>query len=173
MAADEHPVWTAYDRLRSVRLSVKYYGRRLQYVERFNFWLELCVLVATPTSVVAGLWFWKLEVGQTVWQWLGAIAAVAAVVKQLLGLTKRIKEYESVLAGYRVLEYDLRELKDNIERKRKFDPALQSELRRIIQREKALAGKSPEPIEHKKTKRICEEEVNEEFPVDRFFIPEE
>jgi len=40
---------------------------------------------------------------------LAVIAAVAAVAKPLLNLAKRIKEYEGVLSGYRMLEYDLRE----------------------------------------------------------------
>jgi len=173
MKRETHPVWTVYDKLRSARLNVKYYSRRLEMFERTNFWLELILLASAPSSAVAGLWFWETEYGNLSWKYFGIIAAVAAVVKPLLGLTKRIKEFEGVLAGYRMLEYDLMEIKSLIEQKQKYDSVLQTELKKAIQREKLLVGKTPETSENKKIKAICEVEVRSELPSDCFFIPEE
>jgi len=173
MKRETHPVWTVYDKLRSARLNVKYYSRRLENLERTNFWLELILLASAPSSAVAGLWFWESEYGNLIWKYFGVIAAVAAVVKPLLSLTKRIKEFEGVLAGYRMLEYDLMEIKSLIEQKQKYDSALQTELRKAIQREKLLVGKTPETSEKKKVKAICEVEVRNELPPDCFFVPEE
>jgi hypothetical protein len=168
-----HPVWAVYDRLRSARLSVKYYGCQLHDVERLNFWLDLIMLASAPTSAIAGLAFWQFEIGQIVWQSMGVVAAVAAVVKPLLAIPKRIKEYESILVGYRVLEYDLMELKTNIEQKGKYDIALQNELRKVLQREKTLIAKTPESKENANVKRRCQAEVLRELPTESFFIPRE
>jgi len=141
---EKHPAWTVYDKLRTARLNVKYYSRRLQWIERKNFAIELILAVTAPSSAVAGLWFWDTLYGKLAWQYLGIIAAAAAVFKPLLGLPKRIKEYESVLSGYRMLEYDLMEIKCLIEQRQKYDSGLQSEFKRTLQREKSLVGKTPE-----------------------------
>jgi hypothetical protein len=173
MKREDHPVWTVYDRLRSTRLSVKYFGTRLYMFERRNFTLELILLASAPSSAIAGLWFWKNQSGQLVWQWLGIIAAIAAIMKPLLGYTKRIKEYEGILAAYRTLEYDLFEIKSAVEQKRKYDGALQAELKKAIQRERALVSRHPESKESMSTKRNCELEVRRELPADAFYVPEE
>ncbi len=173
MTNQEHPVWSVYDKLRTARLNVKYYSKRLHTLESQNFWIELVLLATAPSSAVAGLWFWNSEHGKFIWQYLGIIAAGAAILKPILGLTKRIKEMESVLSGYRALEYDLREIKTNIEQTKKYDKALQGELKKALQREKTLVGKTPETHENQKVKTVCEREVREEFPKESFFIPTE
>jgi len=86
---------------------------------------------------------------------------------------KKIKEYESVLAGYRMLEYDLMEIKALVEQKGKYDAGLQSEFKKSMQREKTLVGKTPETRECVKVKELCEVEVLQELPKESFFIPED
>lgn len=167
-----HPVWTVYDKLRSARLSVKYFGCRLQRIERINFSLELVLLAAAPTSAVAGLWFWNTEYGRVIWQYMGVVAAVAAIVKPLLGLTKRIKEYENVLSGYRMFHSDLMEIKSSIERKQKFDAALQTEFVKVSRYEKQLIKNNPEYRENKRTLILCQNEVLHELPAASFYIPD-
>jgi hypothetical protein len=162
-----------YDRLRSATLSVKYYGRRLQTVERTNFALEAALLVAAPSSAVAVLGVWNTGAGHLAWQILSAIAAVLAVLKLPLGLTKRIKDYEGTLSGYRTLQFDLMELRTSIEQRRKYDPTLQAEFRKALQREKALVSRTPEATESKRIKALCEAEVKRELPSNAFFVPED
>lgn len=170
---ETHPVWTVYDRLRTARLNVKYYSRRLERLERQNFWIELVLMATAPSSSIAGFLFWKTEYGNLAWKCLGVIAAVAAILKPLLGLAKRIKELESVLTGYRTLEFDLMEIKSLVEQKQKYDGALQSELKKALQREKVLVGRTPETRENVNVKLKCELEVLEELPRETFYIPEE
>src|SRR5260370_10214406 len=117
MTASDNPVWTVYDKLRTARLNVKYYSRRLQFFERLNLSMESVLMATAPSSAVAGLWFWNTEWGTYAWQYLGAVAAIVAVAKPLLGLTKRVKDYEGILSGYRTLEYDLMEIRSLIEQK--------------------------------------------------------
>ena len=103
---------------------------------------------------------------------MGALAAFAAIIKPLLGLTKRIKDYENLLSGYRMLEYDLMEIKSSIEQKQKYDQGLQSEFKKVIQREKVLVAKNPESRESRRTKLKCEIEVLGELQSAPYFIPE-
>lgn len=148
MERENHPVWAVYDKLRTSCLNVKYYSRRLYTLERQNFWIELILLATAPSSAIAGLWFWNTETGRIIWQYFGVVAAVAAILKPSFQLTKKIKEFESVLSGYRTLEYDLREIKSMVEQNKKYDKALQTEFRKALQREKVLVGKTPETKGH-------------------------
>jgi len=67
----------------------------------------------------------------------------------------------------------LMEIKSNIEQEQKYDSRQQSEFKKLLQREKALAGKAPETRENRKVKRICQQEVLRELPPKHFYIPEE
>lgn len=173
MSRESHPVWAVYDKLRTARLNVKYYSRRLQFFERLNFWFELVLLASAPSSAVAGLWFWNKPAGELVWQYFGVVAAIVALTKPLLMLPKKIKEFESILSGYRVLEYDLMEIKVLVEQSQKYDASLQSEFKKAMSREKALIGKTPETRENTQIKNLCEFEVLKELPAESFFVPEE
>jgi len=144
----------------------------MESAERLNFSIELILLISAPSSAVAGLWFWETELGNMMWQFFGVIAAFTAVIKPLLSLPKKIKDYESALSGYRILDFDLMELKSLIEQRQKYDAGMQKELTKAIQRERQLVGKTPETCEKQKVKRICEAEVLQELPVDSFFVPE-
>lgn len=171
MNRESHPVWSVYDKLRTARLNVKYYSCRLSSAEQLNFAMDLVLLATAPTSAIAGLWFWDTDIGKVVWHIFGVLAAITALFKPLLHLPKKIKDYEGVLSGYRVLEYDLRELKTLVEQKQQYDTSMQTELKKILQREKALVAKTPESKERKKVKSACATEVDAEFPPEAFFVP--
>lgn len=170
MATENHAVWTVYDKLRTACLNVKYYGKRLHALERQNFTMEL-LLAITSSSTIAGLWLWQSDDGKKLWLALGTVTAFLAVVKPLLNLTKKIKDFESVLAGYRLLEYDLRELKAAIEQKSAYDNDLKDSFKKIGDRERVLVEKTPETSEKAALKAECEAEVLQEYPTDRFFVP--
>jgi len=169
----DHPVWEVYDLYRTARLNVKYYSELLHRTEIKNFVLELILLCSAPTSAVAGLWFWESPIGHEVWKYFGVIAAFAAVIKPLLGLPKKMKEYESLLSGYRTLEHDLQEVKSSIAHKRKYDQASQAEFKKAMKRKGVLVGKDPDAKENKKIKQACEKEVISELPSEAFYVPEE
>lgn len=168
-----HPVWAVYDLLRTVRLNVLYYGRRLRTLERANFWMESTLAVFAPTSAVAGLWFWKTNSGKTVWLCCGVITAILSAIKPVLGLTKRIKGFEGVLSGYRLLEHDLRSIKISIEQKKKYDSSHQAEVKRTHDREKPLISQNIESFPIERIRKQCQIQVNSELPASCFFIPEE
>ena len=170
-ADQDHPVWTVYDRLRSARLSELYFCRRLQFHERLSFGMDLVLAISAPTSALAGLFLWKTAAGQEVWKWLAVVAALVAAVKPLLHLTKRIKDYEGVMSGYRILAFDYRAIKIRVEQKGEYDKTLQAEFNRALDRERNLESKNPESRENARIKRECQAEVLKELPTDKFFIP--
>lgn len=170
---DLHQVWAVYDKFRTIRLNVHYYGRRLQTFERYNFWIETTLAIFAPSSAVAGLWFWRMEYGKMVWLFFGAITAVLSAIKPILGLTKRIKAFEGILSGYRLLEHEIRTLMISIEQKRKYDSVLQTEFKRIHEREKPLISQNIEAYPVERVRKQCQERVESELPPNIFFIPEE
>jgi hypothetical protein len=173
METMDSPVWAVYDRLRSARLSVKYYCWRLQTAERWSFWIDIVLVISAPTSAVAGLWFWQTVVGALLWKSLGVLSAVVAGIKPMLHLNKKIKDYEGCVSGYRTLDFDLMEIKTAIEQKRRYDAVLQAEFKRAQQRERVLVSKNPESRENARIRATCQEEVVKELPTEMFYIPEE
>lgn len=135
--------------------------------------MDFILMLAAPSSAVAGLWFWEYPFGKIAWQYLGAVAAFVAIIKPLLGLTKKIKAYEELRSGYRTLEHDLHEISELIIQKGKYDTKIQEEFRKALKRKGILVGKEPDSKENKSLKRRCEQEVLKELPVDSFFVPEE
>jgi hypothetical protein len=166
-----HPVWNVYDLYRTARLNVKYYKARSTCLKRINFLMELILSISAPSSIVAGLFFWDTTIGALIWKILGAIAAFVAVSKPLLNLTKKIEQFDEIITGYQVLEHDLSLLKISIDEKQSYDISLQKEFKKALERKKALITKYPEHREYKKLKNRCTSEVNQELPVDIFFIP--
>jgi hypothetical protein len=171
MSDKDHPVWDVYDLLRTARLNVKYYSYRLSEIEAQNFILELIILCSAPTSAIAGLWFWETLPGEIIWKIFGVIAAFVAILKPLLSLTKKIKEFDGVLSGYKGLEHDLMEIKVMITQKQKYDQAAQTEFKKALKRKGVLVGKDPETKQNSKIKSKYEIEVMQELPSNSFFIP--
>jgi len=173
MEYDDHPVWALYDKLRTACLNVKYYERRLQHFESINFYLDITLAISAPSSAIAKLNVWTTIVGNYVWVSMGIIAAVVSVVKPFLALPKKIKEYEGIVSGYRMLYFDLKEIKSSVEQSQKYDKKMQIDFQKAIQRERTLVGKCPEVCEKKTIKRICEDEVRSKYPSNSFYVPKE
>lgn len=172
MNRENHPVWTVYDSLRTMRLNAKYYGCRVQTLERCNRGMEFLIAVAAPSSAVAGWSFWKYGIGASAWQILGGIAALAAIVKPTLNLTKDIKVMEGLVSEYCVLDAELMEIKAAIQQKGHFDASSQAQYRRIMERMRPLVGRSPEKRPKRRVLRKCRQEVDQELPAENFFVPE-
>jgi hypothetical protein len=148
---------------------MKYYSRRLVRIERWNFGIEV-FLALSASSAIAGM-FLTSGWGKTVWGAVGALSSILLVIKPILNLPKRIREYETVLTGYRALHNDLAEIKVMITQKGAYDAAIQAEFRRARKRHALLVTKSPETTENAVLKKKCEDEVLKEYPVDSFFVP--
>jgi hypothetical protein len=171
--ASEHPVWNVYDELRTARLNRKYYGCCLDRIQRFNTIIEISLAVTAPSSSVAGLWFWKAQSGEVAWQVLTVLTAVLALMKPFLRLSEKIRKYEEVLSGYRILEHDLNTLVVDIQQKGVYSAGHKAKLQEALKRKGALVAKSPQAKPSRLLVRRCQDEVEVELPHANFFIPKE
>ncbi|WP_211217187.1 hypothetical protein, partial [Psychromonas hadalis] len=170
MMSNTHPVWDVYDQLRTSRLNEKYYGKRLQKYEQINFFSE--IVLAVTSSAVAGFAFWNNDYGSHVWKGLLILSALIAISKPLLNLTRKIRLYEELLAGYRLLSHDFKDLKIDITQQQDYTVAHQKKFKKIIEKQKTLATKSPERTENIAVKSECMKQVLNEYPTEMFYIPE-
>jgi hypothetical protein len=167
-----HAVWQVYDQLRTARLNVKYYTRRIATLKSREFWLDLVLAIAAPSSAVAGLWFWSHPIGQGAWKALAVIAAVVAVVKPLLKIGDKVQAMEEAVSAYKALDHDLYCLTLDIDRERAYSPQSQQRFKEALVRKGVLVGRKLEESESMTLKRKCEQEVLTELPGESFFVPE-
>lgn len=166
-----HPVWDVYDDLRSVRLNYKYYGAMADRVARLNFWTEILVGATTTGSAVGAWAFWNTDVGSWIWQLLLSLSALVALAKPRLGLTKRLKEYDEAIGGYRILDLELQDIRVAISQRKSYGKPLKVRYATARRQLKTLAEKHVERRVDKELLTRCREEVERELPGERFFIP--
>ncbi|WP_300335085.1 hypothetical protein [Accumulibacter sp.] len=172
MANSHHPVWIVYDLYKTARLNVKYHAARLGQVERDNFAIELLIAITAPTSAITGLWLLQTESGQVLWKYIAALAAIAAVVKPLLRLPQKIKSLEQTLSGYRALEYDVEQIVNRIKSEGAYSRACRSMLDEAQKKKKSLVCNPAENNQNKKLIERLYSEVNQELPMESFYVPE-
>ncbi len=172
MGRENHPVWAVYDKLRTARLNVRYYSERLRRLERLDVAIDVALLVAAPTSAVAGLWFFKSDLGKHVWQGLGAVSALLATVRPAFQFRRTFKMYETTIASYQALEYDLESIRHQIEQQGCYDDKLKSEFLRALERQRDIEISSPDKIPNSRLLRTCTNSVLNEMPASIFFVPE-
>ena len=165
---ENHRVWDVYDQLRTIRLNEKYYGKRLQKYERINFFSEIILAATSSSSAIANI----ADKSGDFWEYLLIFSALIAIAKPSLQLTKKIRAYEELLAGYRLLFHDLKDLKIDISQTREYSKSHQTKFKKIIEKQRGLEAKSPERYEAKKVKKTCTDEVDLEYPKENFYIPE-
>jgi hypothetical protein len=169
---EKHPVWAVYDKLRTARLNVKYYSTRLDTHEQWNRCMEIVLLISAPSSAIAGIWFFKTDIGKYLWQILGVVSALVATVRPAFQMTRKIKAYEATIQAYRMLEYDLEMIRRKIEQRGTYDDKLKSEFLKAIERQKQADASSPERVINEKTRDRCTAAVLAEMPANSFFVPE-
>jgi hypothetical protein len=171
--ANNNQIWDIYDNYRTARLNVKYYGSRLDHLEKWNIWLDILVAIAAPSSVISGLFFLKTDAGLVVWQIISAIAAIAGFIKPFLKLGHKIKFYEQTLSGYRSLEYDLYEIILKIRNEDSYSAASNKMFESAMKKMKTLATNPPENTQNKKLIQKLYDEVSQEIPSSSLYVPEE
>jgi len=167
-----HPVWNVYDSLRTASLNVNYYSKRIVTIGRINRLFEIFIAVSTSTAV-GKFTIWGSETGVLLWSTIGGIAVLLTVVKPFMKYPEKIKKIESVLTKYRLLKYNYGVIKIGISEERKYNDEHKKKYHDLLKQERELIAIQPENYISNKLRTKCQEEVNREFPVNNFFIPEE
>ena len=168
----DHPVWEVYNEYRTARLNVKYYSSKLGTLQRRNFWIEL-TLALTASSGIAGLWVFETWLGGYAWKAAGTVAAVLAVYRPVARLSEGIRRIEERVTAYRGLELDLERLCRDIRRRGQYDSELRDRFDAVMDRKGDVVRSYIDTQIDEPLRESCESQVNQELPVEGFFVPEE
>jgi hypothetical protein len=59
-----HPVWDVYDEYRTTLYQVKAHTHKIHRLRKLSRWMDIALAVFTPSSAVAGLFFWNTQTGK-------------------------------------------------------------------------------------------------------------
>lgn len=168
--SNKNDVMDVYNEYRTARLNIFYYEDRLHWLRFWNFWIEL-LLAFTVSSGFASLWIWNTAVGGYVWKILLAIASALAIAKPLLSLSEKIQQDSEVITKWRALHNDLQMLTYLISLKKRYDDDMQKQFLKLLGDKFAIN----EPTDQQNLKLVGKywEVVNNELPIENFFVPEE
>jgi hypothetical protein len=166
-----HAVVDVYDLFRTARLNVRYLETQLKVLQGWSLGMEI-VLALTASSIAGGLWIFQNNLGSIFWKFLGSIAAIIAILRPIIDLTRRIKRKQALLTGYRALEHDLHTIAVLVSQRRKYDAELQERFKNALDRKGRLIEQDSEALVNKKRLEKCYQEVLAELPADKFYVPE-
>lgn len=158
-----------YDRMRSACLNRKYYGHKLHRYDQLDFWSDL--LIALGTSAAVAAWtLWHIPGGINPWTLLAGIASIAALIKPLLGVSKKIQILAKLHSGYIRLYHDLHSLVEEIKTEQGLTQGFLDRFDEADRRYRDLAVDDDlKPIRRLASK--YEDEVRKEFPHSFFWNP--
>lgn len=171
MTTKSHPVWNVYDEYRTARLNVHIYEKQLSILRRNNFIME-SILALSVSSVIAGSWLWETSLGGIVWKILITVAGFLAVLKPLLKFADQIQQQAEILTSWRMLDSGLQKLVLSINQYRQYDDEMRNRFFTLMESKSTIVGKEPLQSPSKRLKSECQNQVNNELPADKFFVPE-
>ena len=158
-----------YQDYRTALLNRKYYGHKLEFLQRVNLGLE--VLLAISTSSAIGGWaIWKNDLGSNIWAIFTAFAAILAILKSILNIGKRIEKYSKLFTGHSDVYYDLQEVVRQIESQCTFTPNMDRSYQKALERRRQLAG-DDDPKPNDRLRWRYYHEVNKEIPPRTLWVP--
>lgn len=173
----QHPVWDVYNEYRTARLNVKLTNKKLVNLKRYNFFIEVLLAITAASSglasVIVSLWFFKIAIGEYIWKILIGLTAVIAVIKPFLKLPERIQNESELFTEIKSLDHDFRTLIILINQCKKYDDDLKTQFFKLLDKKGNIEKKSTAEYVKKRLKVRYEQEVMQELPSDKFFIPEE
>jgi hypothetical protein len=171
MDRESHPVWEVYDLHRLARLRNKYYCAELARAKRYNNASEIFLAATVSGSAVGTLAFWSTATGMIWWQALAACSAALAVAKPFFRLADRIQEADESVTGYRLIEQRITRLESGILNERGYTPAHKRRFIAIMEDLEAVVLKQPKASDSAAWIKKYTDEVNNELPSDKFYIP--
>lgn len=166
----QHPVWNVYDELRTARLNVYYYRRKLAVARRASMVQELVIAISSSAGV-ATAWVFTTTPGTIVWKMLGTMAALVAVYRTVARPTERVRKLESCVAGWTQLEISLDQLRRRVHEDGRYDRAASGEMDKIADRKRLVVALEDDDELDEELRRQCFERINQELPLERFYVP--
>jgi len=169
----KHPVWNVYDLLRTARLNVLYYSYKLDKTNKIQFIMQIILAATVPSSTIAGLEIWNFGLGKYSWEVLAILSSIFALIQPLLNFSTHSNKYKKIIDGYKILYYDLNDLKQKIEEDKSYSSPHKKLFNTAKVRRKKLEVSETGIALNKRLRRKCQKEVKNELPACNFYIPEE
>ncbi len=154
-------------------ISSYYYGHKLSFWKTINTIVQICLIISAPSSAIAGLFFWQFPMGKCIWQILLSFTAIIAVLHPVFKISEHNQDYEKTLQGYRIVGHQL----DKIQMLITQDRCYSEKHRTLLEVANEMIGKlkenDPDSEVNDKIRKICQNKVEEELPVESFYIPKE
>lgn len=167
----EHPVWVLYDEVRTACLNVKYYAHKLRSLERRSMGLDIFVAITTPGSTLSAFFVFKSDTGIVVWSIIAVLASIAATLKPILKYSEKIKALQQTVAGYQALAFDLREISNKVRTDQNYLRSHATSLEQALKKSRSLLTAPPDVEQDRKLRDALQIEVDEQFPIENFYIP--
>ncbi len=90
-----------------------------------------------------------------------------------LGLQKRAKKYGELVDGYKILFYDLQDIRQKVEEDKKYDSQHKKLFKAAKERRKRLEVTETGISQSKRLKKKCQQMVKLEFSTQQFYLPME
>lgn len=165
-----------YDEFRDAEMNKEYYAQKLARSKRRLKYLNIFLALFAGSSAVVGFSFWGstilgYPVGALALGFLVGLAICLSIAKPYLGLESDIERLSSIQGVYGILASLHKDNVDDIRTKRIVTP--REELAFEIMRKARI---SLEPKEDKPADRslvdVCQDIVNQRYPVGHFWYPE-
>ncbi len=168
-----HPVWNIYDLIKTARLNVLYYEHKLQSAEKTMVTMQIILAAAVPSSAIAGFEIWDFWLGKYAWEIFVSSSSLIAFIQPFLGLPKKTKKYGELVDGYKILYYDLNNIKQSIEEDKSYSTEHKSLFKAAKERRKKLEVRETGISLNKRLRKYYQEVVKKELPGENFYLPPE
>jgi hypothetical protein len=168
-SSDQMKMLFLYDTLRESLLFKKYYAHRMNRFEKWNFGGDIIVAAAASGSLT-GATIFKSYVGEKFLTVLLLASTVAAIVKPLLKLNKKIANASKLQRDYLSLYQKLNRLRREIQHCGQLVPKCEAKFNRLRDTFDRL-GLRNEAVEDKKRMMRFQDEVEEQIPHTTLWLP--
>lgn len=168
-----HPVWNIYDLLKTARLNVLYYEYKLHSTENMMLTMQIILAAAVPSSAIAGFKIWDFGLGQYSWEIFVSFSTFVAFIQPFLGLPKKSKIYSGLVDSYKILYYDLQDIRQKIEEDKIYNTQHKKLFKAAKERRKKLEVRETGIKLNKRLQKKCQAAVKKELPGKKFYLPKE
>jgi len=169
----KHPVWNVYEHMRTSRLNVLYYTSKLQFYGRLQLFMQIILAATVPSSAIAGFEIWDFGIGKYAWEILVVLSSIIAFAQPFLGLQKKIKKIDEIVVGYKILYFDLQDIRHKIEEDQAYLKSHKKLHQSAKDRRKKLEIKETGLRYNGRLNRKCQKLAAIELPAKKFYIPKE
>lgn len=169
----DHPVWNIYDLIKTARLNVLYYEHKLQGAERTMVVMQIILAAVVPSSAIAGFEIWDFWLGKYAWEIFVSFSSLVAFIQPFLALPKKAKKYSELVDGYKILYYDLTNIRQSIEEDKSYNTKHKNLFKAAKERRTKLEVRETGISLNNRLRKHYQEVVKKELPGEKFYLPQE